>query len=81
MPYIKTIPQSEAEGLLAQLYHEAIRRAGKVFNIVSLQSLTPHVLRAGIQLYEAIMHHPSGLTRAQKEMIATVVSKELGCFY
>lgn len=82
MAWIKTIPPAEAEGLLKRLYDAAVERAGKVFQIVRLQSPRPKVLRASIQLYTQVMlDDDSGLTRAQRELIATVVSRRNECFY
>lgn len=36
MPYIRTIPDDVAEGPLRAEHEAAIRRAGKVFNVVPL---------------------------------------------
>jgi alkylhydroperoxidase family enzyme len=81
MAYITLIEESQAEGELKSLYDEAVRRAGKVFNIVKCMSLAPHHLRASIELYLAIMHGESPLTRKQREMLAVVVSRANGCHY
>lgn len=81
MAWIKTIPPEDAQGVLKQQYDAAIKRAGRIFNIVRIQSLNPRVLEASIGLYKAIMLGPSSLTRAQREMIAVVVSKANDCFY
>ena len=81
MAWIKTIPPEEATGRLKAQYEAAIKRAGRVFNIVRLQSLNPRVLEASIELYKAMMFGPSSLSRAQREMIAVVVSKANDCFY
>lgn len=80
--WIESIPPESAEGLLARLYKAAIARAGKVYNILRCQSLQPATLRASTQLYTEVMFSPaSPLSRAQREMIATVVSKINGCQY
>jgi len=82
MSYLATVDPEEAEGLLRRLYSAAIRRAGRVFNILRVQSPRPKILRASTQLYMEVMHsEESGLSRAQREMIATVASRETGCFY
>ena len=81
MPYIRTIPPESAEGPLAREYETAMRRAGYVAHILQLQSLNPAVLHAGVQLYLAIMYGPSPLSRAERELIATVVSSVNDCFY
>jgi uncharacterized peroxidase-related enzyme len=82
MPWIRTIPPGEATGLLKEIYDEAIERAGKVFNVVSIQSLRPEVLQAGLEVYKALMlSDRSPLTRAQREMIAVAVSRVNNCHY
>jgi uncharacterized peroxidase-related enzyme len=82
MPWIRIIAPGEATGLLRRLYDEAIARAGKVFNVLSLQSLRPEVLEIGVQLYEELMFSPrSPLSRAQREMIAVAVSRANQCHY
>ncbi len=81
MTRIRTIAPEEATGLLRQLYDEAVRRAGRVFNIVRIQSLNPPVLAASTRLYVTLMHAPSSLTRAEREMLATVTSWANQCFY
>jgi len=81
MPWIETVPYEEARGLLKEEYDIALERAGRIYNIVSLQSLRPRALRASIRLYVELMHARSGLSRAQREAIATVVSRTLGCHY
>jgi uncharacterized peroxidase-related enzyme len=82
MAWIRTIAPGEASGLLKRLYAEATARAGKVFNVLRLQSLRPEVLAAGVRLYEELMISPrSPLSRAQREMIAVAVSRANGCHY
>ena len=82
MAWIRAVPPEEAEGLLRQLYRAAVKRAGKIFNVISVQSPRPRVLRASTQLYMEVMFgEESGLSRAQREMIATTVSSVNDCFY
>jgi alkylhydroperoxidase family enzyme len=52
-----------------------------VFNILKVQSLNPHALKASMQMYRATMFGPSGLSRTEREMLATVVSWANHCFY
>ncbi len=81
MAYIRTISPEKAIGELKQQYDAAIKRAGRVFNIVRLQSLNPHALAASVHLYQTLMLGPGSLPRAVREMLATVVARELNCFY
>lgn len=81
MAWIRTVAPQEAEGLLASIYDVAVKRAGRVFNILRIQSLNPPVLRSSMALYRDAMHGESPLSRAQREMIATVVSRTNDCHY
>ncbi|MEE8200016.1 MAG: hypothetical protein V3R29_02515 [Candidatus Acidoferrales bacterium] len=81
MAYIRTIAPDEASGELKRYYDAAVKRAGRVYNIVRLQSLNPRALAASVSLYQTLMLGPASLSRATREMLATVVSRELHCFY
>ena len=82
MAWIETVAPESATGLLKRLYAAAVKRAGKVFNVIRLQSLRPETLRASTQLYREVMHSAkSPLSRAQRELIATVVSRVNACHY
>jgi alkylhydroperoxidase family enzyme len=79
--WIKTISDDEAQGLLRKLFEAAVARAGRVFNIVRVMSLNVCTLRASIGFYRAVMFEKSPLSRAQRELLATVVSDVNGCHY
>ncbi len=82
MAWIETVAPAASSGLLKRLYDAALKRAGKVYNVIRLQSLRPETLRASTQLYREVMHsEKSPLSRAQRELIATVVSQVNRCHY
>lgn len=81
MPWIRTVPEPDAEGPLADEYAAARKRAGKVYAIVRAMSLAPDVLRASMSLYRAVMFRPGGLGRRRREMLAVVVSAANDCHY
>ena len=82
MAWIELTRPDEAEGLLRRLYDTAVKRAGKVFQILQVQSPRPETLRASTQLYLEVMYSPaSPLSRRQREMIATAVSRANACHY
>ncbi|MBM3985896.1 MAG: hypothetical protein FJ296_09450 [Planctomycetes bacterium] len=81
MAFIETVGPDEAQGPLRDIYQQAIRRAGRVFNILSIQSRNPAALDASMRMYLAIMHGPSPLTRVEREAIAVTVSRVNECFY
>jgi hypothetical protein len=81
MPRIRTIAPEEATGRLKREYDAAVKRAGRVYNVVRIQSLDPRVLASSIGLYRELMLGPGSLPRPTREMLATVVSREMDCFY
>lgn len=81
MPWIYTVPEGEADGVLRREYDAALKRAGKIFHIVSIQSLRPRVLRASIGLYQALMIEEGALPRWVRELLAVVVSRANECHY
>jgi uncharacterized peroxidase-related enzyme len=81
VPHIRLVDEDTAEGLLKEEYAAAVERAGKVFNILKAMSLNPRVLRASMELYQAIMFGESGLSRRERELLATVTSAEQSCHY
>ena len=81
MAHLRLSDVDEATGVLKEEYDAAVGRAGKVFNIVKAMSLRPSVLRRSMELYKGIMFGPSGLSRQERELLATVVSRENDCHY
>ncbi|MCZ6675911.1 MAG: carboxymuconolactone decarboxylase family protein [Candidatus Poribacteria bacterium] len=81
MAWIRTVPESEATGIVKEEYDTSIKRAGRIYNIVKLFSIKPESLKAFIHQYQVVMLGPSKLSRAQREMIATVVSRINACRY
>jgi len=79
--YLRLIGENEAEGPLREEYEAAVDRAGKVFNILKAMSLRPGVLRASMALYREIMFGESGLSRKERELLATVASAAQDCHY
>ncbi len=81
MSFIRTISPSEALGTLKREYDAAMGRAGRVWAIVQIMSLNPHTLRASMRLYAQTMKGECGLSRAQRELLAVIVSQTNGCRY
>jgi uncharacterized peroxidase-related enzyme len=81
MAWVTTIPEAQASGKLAEVYRKAHERAGRVPNIARVQSLRPQTTERGFDLYCQLMDGPGGLSRRERVLIATVVSKVNGCLY
>jgi alkylhydroperoxidase family enzyme len=81
LSFIRKVEPEDADGRLERIYEAARSRAGRVFEILKLQSLRPDILESWIGWYRAVMLSPSGLTRIERELVAAVVSKTNGCHY
>jgi len=79
MAWIRMIDEAEAEGRLAEEYERV--GGAPVDNILKIHSLNPKSLRNHYDLYAHLMRGPSPLSRAQREMIAVVVSATNQCHY
>jgi alkylhydroperoxidase family enzyme len=79
--WIQTVPEAEARGALKRQYQAAVKRAGRVFHVVSAMSLNPETLRASLGFYREAMFGDGPLSRLERELLATVVSATNGCFY
>lgn len=81
MPWIEQIPIENATGYLKKQFDAAIKRANRVWHIIHIMSLNPRTLKTSVDFYGAVMFGDSPLSRVQREMLATVVSAELDCYY
>lgn len=81
MARIRIIEQSEADGELKQIYDSLVSSRGKLAEVHKVQSLNPPTIPAHMDLYMKIMFSRSPLSRAEREMMAVVVSVTNGCEY
>jgi len=81
MAWVTIVPEDAASGDLREIYERVCARAGVVPNIAKVQSLRPKTMAHGFALYCQIMDAPTGITKRERVLIATVVSKVNGCFY
>ena len=81
MSWIEEIEVDEADGKLAEMYAELTERRGKISNILKVHSLNPQAMSDHLDLYMTLMFGKSGLTRAEREAVAVVVSATNECEY
>ncbi len=81
MAHVEKVPPEQAEGALAREYEAAQRRAGRIWEIVAVQSQNGESLRQSMRMYGQVMFGDSPLSRAQREMIAVVTSQANDCHY
>ena len=81
MPRIKTIEPEMAGGQLKEIYDDLLEKRGKIAAVHQIQSLRPESIRQHMDLYMEVMFSRSELSRAEREMIAVVVSSANQCPY
>lgn len=81
MAHIQTISHQEAENRLKEIYDEILQKRGKLAEVHKIQSLNPETIVQHMDLYMGIMFSRSPLSRAEREMIAVVVSAANNCSY
>jgi uncharacterized peroxidase-related enzyme len=79
--WIEIVSHANATGKLRELYDAAVKRAGRVYRILQVQSANPRALDASLELYKQLMHGASPLSRRQREMLAVVTSRANDCHY
>ncbi len=80
-PYIEIIQPDQAEGRLKEIYKDLEKKRGKLAEVHKIQSLNPESIVRHMDLYMTIMFGKSPLSRAQREMMAVVVSSVNRCPY
>ncbi len=81
MAYIDIIQPENAEGDLKKIYDNLRKSRGKIAEVHKIQSLNSKSITAHMDLYMTVMFGKSPLKRAQREMIAVVVSAANNCEY
>jgi len=81
MSWIEEVEVSEADEKLAKMYAALIKQRGKVSNILKVHSLNPEAMGDHLDLYMTLMFGKSGLSRAEREAVAVVVSANNDCEY
>jgi hypothetical protein len=81
MAYIQYVPEDDASPELKKLYDRYRNPEGIVDNILRIHGLNPQSMVDHVGLYRTVVHGRSPLSRAQREMIAVVVSAVNECHY
>jgi len=81
MAYIRMIEPSDAEGDLREWYGRVGNPDGTVDDVMKVHSLNVDSLRTHFELYVSACHKPSPLTRIEREIVASAVSRFNNCEY
>ena len=81
MAFIKLFKFQESTGLLKKEYEKGLRRARRIWNILTIQSQTPEILKNSMNLYGSTMFGNSNISRFDSELLAVVTSISNECEY
>ena len=81
MSYVRTIPYNEARGELKAIYDRTLQTRGSISYVTAVSSLRPHLLKTLAAHNASVMQSESGLTPAERQMVATVTSALNRCQY
>ena len=81
MAFIKLFKFEDSTGLLKKEYEKGIRRAGRIWNVLTIQSQTPEILGDSMRLYNSTMSGNSTSSRFDRELLAVVTSITNECEY
>ncbi len=78
---ITVIRRPEADRALAEAYRRVAGPDREAANILAVSSLNPRAMEDHARLYRGLMFGPSPLSRTERELVATVVSRANSCHY
>ncbi|MGE0641571.1 MAG: carboxymuconolactone decarboxylase family protein [Thermoanaerobaculia bacterium] len=78
---IQIVRRSEADRTLAEAYRRVAGPDRDPANILAVSSLNPRSMEDHARLYRGLMFGTSPLSRTERELVATVVSRTNGCHY
>ena len=81
MPFVKTVPFEEANGEIKAAYNHLLHNRGRIANVFAVSSLRPHLMTTLSDHFRSVMNTESGLTPAERQMVATIVSAANKCQY
>ena len=81
MAFIKLFKFEESSGLLKKEYEKGMRRAGRIWKVLTIQSQTPEILKNSMNLYGSTMFGNSNISRFDSELLAVVTSISNECEY
>jgi len=81
MPYVNTIPYEESDGELKEAYDMLLQSRGRIPNVQAVSSLKPNIMQTLVAYVGSAMFGKSGVSRAERKMVAAVVSATNKCQY
>jgi uncharacterized peroxidase-related enzyme len=81
LTWLRVPDETEVSADVKELWEKPLEKLGFVPNVLRVLALRPDHLLRWWSFYDELMRGDSGLTKAQREMIAIVVSAQNRCHY
>lgn len=81
MPFLDYVKREEATGAVKEEYAQLEEIVGFVPSMTQVMSLKPDTMAAHQNLFRTLFYGPSNLTRADRELVVTHVSRLNECEY
>src|SRR5581483_435104 len=81
LSWLRVPEDDEVPDEVRELWAQPLEKLGFVPHVLRVMALRPRLLLGWWQFYDELMRGESGLTKAQREMIAVVVSAQNRCHY
>jgi hypothetical protein len=78
---VKTIPYEDSLGELKEAYDTMTKSRGRIPNVQAVSSLKPGIMKTLTADVSSVMFGESGVSRAEREMVASEVSATNKCQY
>lgn len=78
---IHIVRRRDADSALGEAYRRVAGPDRDPANILAVSSLNPRAMEDHARLYRGLMFAASPLSRIERELVATVVSRTNGCHY
>ena len=78
---MNTIPYEESDGELREAYDMLLKSRGRIPNVQAVSSLKPNIMKTLMAHVGSVMFDESGVSRAEREMLAAVVLATNKCQY
>ena len=79
MAFINIFNFENSSCLLKKEYEKGIRRAGRIWKVLTIKSQTPEILQDSMRLYGYTMYGNSKIDRFDRELLAVVTSLANEC--
>ena len=81
MAYINTVKYEDSRGPVRDAYDHVYEKRGTLPNVLAVNAARPHIMKSIESHSRTVMQTESGLTPAERQMIAAVVSGINECVY